>query len=81
MSNKQMIDFNKVKSCFAVVAEFWQLLRYCFLIIERLWVHVSVRQGLSVGGVNVQRSLHLQYYDEVPLIKEPNPNCSLGTAG
>ncbi len=41
------------------------------LIIERL--RVSVRQGLSVGGVNVKRSLQLQYLDEVPLSKAPNP--------
>ncbi len=44
-----------------------------FIIIERLRVRVSVRQGLAVGGVNVQRSLHLQYHDEVPLSKAPNP--------
>ncbi len=35
------------------------------LIIESLWVWVLFRQGLSVGGVNVQRSLHLQYHDGV----------------
>ncbi len=28
---------------------------------------------VSVGGVNVQHSLHLQYHDEVPLSKTPNP--------
>ncbi len=33
------------------------------LLIERLRVRVSVRQGLLVGGVNVQHSLYLQYHD------------------
>ncbi len=33
------------------------------LVIERLWVRVLGRQELSVGGVNVQRSLHPQYHD------------------
>ncbi len=33
------------------------------MVIERLRVRVSVRQGLSGGGVNVQRSFHLQYHD------------------
>ncbi len=31
-------------------------------------------------GVNVQRSLHPQYHNEVPLSKTPNPNCSPGAA-
>ncbi len=29
--------------------------------------------GIVGGGVNVQRSLHTQYHDEVPLSKTPNP--------
>ncbi len=29
--------------------------------------------GVGGGGVNVQRSLHFQYHDEVPLSKAPNP--------
>ncbi len=29
--------------------------------------------GILMGGVNVQRSLHLQYHDEALLSKAPNP--------
>ncbi len=43
-------------------------------MIERFRVRVSVRQGSSVGGVNLQRYLHPQYHDWGALEQDTEPS-------